>query len=618
MAAERKPLFMDQTEGFHEEMALNDYLSIGKLTIAAPGSGGVGILMGGNKITGLADGTATGDALAWGQSGAYLGNTTFTGNVDMSNNLIQNLGTPVLPDDAANKAYVDALAQGLDPHPSCIVKVARGLGTQAVLVGSGGSGSVTLTTETMQVKLHSEAAWTTITFSSPADIAAVAAAINTQYGSTIAFVNGNNIDLKDTYWGKNSKVETQNVAAQITTDVGIPNNGSATGTGFTAAGSGVGKTLTAPTNSATYNSIDGFTFTATGASQRVLVSMEGGADTVADVDNGIYYVSALGNGSSTSFTLTRATDCDQTSATEFHQGVYVYVTSGTLNKDTGWSCVTVDPITVDTTPNAWSQFSGAPSYTYDQGLKKVVTSIQVDLDDGADAQGVGNPSGTRKSGLEFDVDTASGKLRVAVAAAGGIQRNQTAGGIEIKVNTTPNATVAVGAGGLSVLGVPATFTIGGTAVSANVTATNLNTLTAGSSSNADSLHTHSSLVSTSAPKVIVPMTATSGSTVVAGDPVYINASNTVDAADCAVDAKSRVIGLSLSAPGALDAVSVQVTGIMTGILSGASAGAPYYLATTHGLSNALPSGGKRVVQCGFALNATDLFIRIVDYGKKAA
>jgi hypothetical protein len=76
--------------------------------------------------------------------------------------------------------------------------------------------------------------------------------------------------------------------------------------------------------------------------------------------------------------------------------------------------------------------------------------------------------------------------------------------------------------------------------------------------------------------------------------------------------------LSLSAPGALDAVQVQVTGIMTGILTTASPGAPYYLATTHGLSNALPSGGKRVVQCGFALNATDLFIRIVDYGKKAS
>jgi len=617
MAAERKPLFMNQTEGFSEEMALNDYMSIGKLTIAVPGSGGLGIVMGGNKITGLADGTTTGDALAWGQSSAQLGTTTFTGNVDLTNHLINNVATPVSPDDAANKAYVDAIAQGLDPHAACIVKVTHGLGTQAVLAGTGGTGTVTLTTETMDVKLHSEAAWTTITFSSPADLAAVAAAINTQYGETIAFVNGNNIDLKDIYWGKNSKVETQNVAAQITTDVGIPNNGSATGTGFTASGSGIGKTLTAPTNSASYNSIDGVTFTTTGASQRVLVSMEGGADTVADADNGIYYVSALGNGTSTSFQLTRATDCDETSSTEFHQGTYVFITSGTLNMDTGWSCVTVDPITVDTTPNAWTQFSGAPSYTYDQGLKKVLTSIQVELDGSADAQSVGNPAGARKSGLEFDVDTASGKLRVAVAAAGGIQRNQVAGGIEIKVNTTPNATVAVGSDGLSVLGVPSLFTIAGSAVSANVTATNLGTLTAGSSSNADSLHTHS-LVSTSSPKVIVPMTATGGSTVVAGDPVYINASNTVDAADCAVDAKSRVIGLSLGAPGTLNAVDVQVAGIVSGVLSSASPGAPYYLSTTHGLSNALPSAGQRVVQCGFALNGTDLFIRLMDYGKKAA
>ena len=33
---------------------------------------------------------------------------------------------------------------------------------------------------------------------------------------------------------------------------------------------------------------------------------------------------------------------------------------------------------------------------------------------------------------------------------------------------------------------------------------------------------------------------------------------------------------------------------------------------------ALPGSGKRVIQVGIAMNSTDLFVRIVDYGKKAA
>ena len=52
MAAERKPLFMG-TEGFAEETAQTDYLTIAKLTIPVAGSGGVGIIMGSNKITGV-------------------------------------------------------------------------------------------------------------------------------------------------------------------------------------------------------------------------------------------------------------------------------------------------------------------------------------------------------------------------------------------------------------------------------------------------------------------------------------------------------------------------------------------------------------------------------------
>jgi len=55
-----------------------------------------------------------------------------------------------------------------------------------------------------------------------------------------------------------------------------------------------------------------------------------------------------------------------------------------------------------------------------------------------------------------------------------------------------------------------------------------------------------------------------------------------------------------------------------GVLSSASPGTPYYLATGGGLSTSLPGAAKRVIQMGIAKNATDLFVRVVDYGKKAA
>jgi hypothetical protein len=45
---------------------------------------------------------------------------------------------------------------------------------------------------------------------------------------------------------------------------------------------------------------------------------------------------------------------------------------------------------------------------------------------------------------------------------------------------------------------------------------------------------------------------------------------------------------------------------------------PYYLKDGGGLTTSLPGANKRVVQCGIAWKNTDLFVRVVDYGKKAA
>ena len=645
--AERKPLFQS-TEGFSEEMAQADSITLGGLTMGGP--------------------------------------------VDMGDFNIINVPTPVDPDDAANKAYVDAVAQGLDPHESCVAKTPEGLGTQITLAGSGGSGTVTLTTETMDVRLDNDSGWTTITFSSPADMAAVASQINSQYGDVIATVNGNNIDLTSLIYGKNSQVETQNVTAAITTQVGIINDSDVSGTGFTAVGAGVGKTLEAPTSASSYNTIDGKLLT---IGSRVLVSAEGGADSVADVDNGIYQVTTLGDDASALFKMTRTTDCDVASSTEFHQGTYAFIVDGTTYENTGWSCIT-NVVTVDTTANQWTQFSGAPGLTYDQGLKRVISSIQVELDTSADAATSGAAGGS--SGLEFDTDTASGKLRVRVSPTGGIDR--LSDGIGLDLDGTTLQLDAGGAGtGLSVLGLPSSFEINGVATTgANVTAANLDDLSDGS--NADSLHVHTAssvsldhsdlgnvtsdqhhaqshahdgvdgsgtvahsdttgqgandhhnqahaidgadhtATGLTAGHVLTALTPTTFGfaaaaeadaakrventintavdTVAVADPVYVNGDETVGKARADDDVKSRVIGLIRTGSGAApQAVEVVEIGLCAGILTGATPGTPYYLGSTGGLTTSPPGSGNRVILVGYASGDTDLMVRITDYGKKA-
>jgi hypothetical protein len=264
---------------------------------------------------------------------------------------------------------------------------------------------------------------------------------------------------------------------------------------------------------------------------------------------------------------------------------------------------------METSPIKFRQFSGAPGFTFDQGLIKIVNSVKVDLNTGADEQGTGAAGGV--SGLEFNADTTSGMLRVKVDPVKAIGRY--ANGIGIKLNgTTLEFEGTNPTAGIRVKGLPATFEIGGSAVSANVSASNLTELTGGGST---SLHTHSAVPATEAPKVEMDMDTTGG-TVALGDPVYISASGTVDEADT-TDAKAKVIGVARLAPTA-NVAPVVMHGVADGILTTASPGTPYYLATGGGLSTSLPGGGKRVIQCGIAWTASDLFVRIVDYGKKAA
>ena len=132
----------------------------------------------------------------------------------------------------------------------------------------------------------------------------------------------------------------------------------------TAAGSGVGKTLTL--NSVGILTVDGVN---TVLGDRVLVK-----DEVTGVNNGIYEVTTEGNGS-TAAILTRATDADEDA--EVTSGMFVFVEEGTVNSDSGFVLVNNGTVTVDTTALSFSQFSGAGQIVAGGGMTKSGNTLDV-------------------------------------------------------------------------------------------------------------------------------------------------------------------------------------------------------------------------------------------------
>lgn len=377
-------------------------------------------------------------------------------------------------------------------------------------------------------------------------------------------------------------------AVRLTTAAALPAN--------TQAGTGVGATLTADANGAL--TVDGVLVA---VNDRILVK-----DEATGEDNGIYIVTDTGDGSNP-YILTRATDIDTDPETT--SGSYTFTLEGTANAGFGYALTTLDPIVVDTTVQTWTIFTSAATYTFDQGLSRTLASIKVELDTAAAAQTAGAGGGS--SGLEFDANSAAGKLRAAVHATGGLERTGT--GLAAKLNGT---TLESAAGGLSVKGLPSLFEINGVATVAGVSAANLATLVNGS--NADALHVHASAAATEAPKVENTLAVVEA--VAVADPVYQSSTSAqVGKADAGVNAKAYVIGIARTAQGTIGQTSEVVTdGIAAGVLTGATPGTQYYLQDGGGLGTAVPGAGKRIISMGFAHTATDLFVRITDYGKRAA
>lgn len=213
------------------------------------------------------------------------------------------------------------------------------------------------------------------------------------------------------------------------------------------------------------------------------------------------------------------------------------------------------------------------------------------------------------AGLQVNVDEQRG---LAIDAAEGVFVDLatnpglqfTAGKLDMKLASAN--TLSKDASGLTVTGVPSLFKVNGVATSANVTAANLGTLTAGASSPADALHNHAS----------VRGALLAAGSISAGKALYISANGTVSSASCSATSTARVVGVAVGAS-ALGSVQVATYGACAAF-SGLTAGTPYYLgADGSPVEFSALGSGDRVVRLGFGLTATSMMVEIQDMGAKA-
>ena len=258
----------------------------------------------------------------------------------------------------------------------------------------------------------------------------------------------------------------------------------------------------------------------------------------------------------------------------------------------------------------WLMFLAIPIIVAGDGLSKVGNTINVNPGDGIkiDTDRVAVNLSATNPGLELIGTTPTKTLQAMVDGAHGIIR--AASGLEIEIDDSPD-TLDVGAAGLKVVGLPSLFKVNGTAVGATVTAPNLDTLTDGG--DASLLHVHAGAGTL---KVDLPV----AEAIAKADPVYWSSTNDrVGKGRADNDAKSRIVGVTESAQGTPgNTVPVVCHGPILGAFIGGTAGTPYYLQATGGVGTAIPGASKRVILCGYAMNATDFWVHTIDYGKKAA
>jgi hypothetical protein len=551
----RKPLAFNATDAFHEEVPITDTMQLGGLTL----TGNLAFSGGVSKVTGSAAGTTNGDGLVYGQSAAALTTLTMAGVIAMGSNKITGLAAGSVSGDALMYGQSAAALAGLTMSGNIamgsnkVTGLAAGTVSGDALMYGQSSASLAGLTLTGNLVMGTNL------------ITGLGTPVSSSDAATKAYVDS--LAITGASWTSSVDV------------VAVANQATVTGTAQT---------------------IDGVALNTIG--MRVLLTAQ-----ASPINNGIWVVAAGA--------WTRGTDL---AAGVDAANKATFIEAGTTYADSGWMCTSNTGSAVVGTNNlSYVQITAAGQILAGNGLTKTGNTISTKAGDGIEITSNANSTNVGldavSPGLQFTGSAGTGRLQVKTVSTGGVE--VVAGGVQIKLN---GATLATGASGASVLGVPSLFTINAIAVSANVTAANLGTLTAGVASNADALHTHTALTVTGANSV--QHVYTSVDALSSGDPVsWSTTNNQVNKARSDTDAKSRVVGVNKNAAvGAAGSCTFFSHGPNPGVLVAAVAGTAYYLASTGGLTTTYPASGAnlRVIEVGVALNTTDLFVRILDWGKR--
>lgn len=278
--------------------------------------------------------------------------------------------------------------------------------------------------------------------------------------------------------------------------------------------------------------------------------------------------------------------------------------------------------------SAWIQFTGAGQINAGDGLSKDGNVLNVNAGDGIEIASdrvaidlyATNPGltligTTPDKELSVLANTAAGikltasGVEVNVEADGAIVFDGVNGGIEVNLETT-NPTLDIVS---NELGVKYSATASGLDQDAN----GLKVKVDGSTILINGSGQIYAAGSDEATRLENDFTASEA--VSAGDPVYWDTTaNQFSQADSSVDAQSYVFGVARTSIGAATSGPIVSYGPCASVLTGATPGAKYYLATGGGLSTTPPGAGNRVIMIGWAINATDLWVQPIDFGKKAA
>lgn len=271
-------------------------------------------------------------------------------------------------------------------------------------------------------------------------------------------------------------------------------------------------------------------------------------------------------------------------------GLTMAIREGQSFADLLYSCVTDNQPKIDTDAVQFTQIGSLGQVIAGSGLQKSTASgntISALLASG--------------SGLQFS----SGAIDTLLNGSGGLSKS--AAGLAVALNS--NNTLAVDSQGIRTLGLPSLFTIAGSAVSSNVSAASLGTLTGGAASQADALHTHSNVLTARS----TAETLSNGSTALLPSDavVWSSTADTLARAD-ASDGKAHLsLGIALTAIPANGSGVIVRRGIAAGVLTQASPGTAYYIQPGGGIGPTVPTAaGASVVRVGVAKNSSDLEVAI--------